>query len=265
MTMKRLPSKQYLILAITLCIITSCKMTGNFAIVKRQHEKGYYIETPSFVKNNDNRTTKVKKLDKQSESEQLVTDNFIASVNDAPFVEKEQEARTIINNNYVSPYSVNAVARDSSKKKIPSAPIKNVQGKAPSSTNNKPSNSPNNTVKENPATNKPSEPQKDDRKLDWVSVTGFILCCAALVIMPFGIVSGIAIKAIAGYLAIFAGLCMIAGIIFSIKGYNRINDKPQKLKGKGYALAGVMLSILFFIACFLAFIYFSYYVFFTMP
>ena len=168
--------------------------------------------------------------------------------------------------NYTPPYIIKAIARDSSKKKLPSAPAKNVPGKLSNSDNNKtPTNSATTKTQANSTDNKSPEPQKDDRKLDWVSVTGLILCCAALAILPFGIVTAVAIKAIAGYLTIFAGLCLIAGIIFSIKGYNRINDKPQKLKGKGFALAGVILSILLFISLFAAFLYFSYYVFFTMP
>ena len=40
----------FILLAIA-CIFTSCKLTGDFAIVKRQHAGGYYIQTPSFKRN----------------------------------------------------------------------------------------------------------------------------------------------------------------------------------------------------------------------
>ncbi|MGD0710536.1 MAG: hypothetical protein ABR968_05085 [Bacteroidales bacterium] len=252
--MKPLFSKQYLLLAIALCIITSCKMTGNFAIVKRQHEKGYYIETPSFVKNIDSRTTQAKKHAKQPETDKPIlnneNDNLIASVNATPSDETAQLAKTITNDDYAPQYAIKFIARDSSKKKAPGKPMKKMP---PTSTN-----SVTNKTPENPTNNKSPELQKEDRKLDWVSVTGFGLCILGLA-LTFAAIS------ITPYLAILAGLCLLAGIIFSFKGYNRISDVKNKLKGKGFALTGLILFALLCIAAFVAFFYFAYYVLFIMP
>jgi len=253
--MKQLFSKQYFILAIALCIITSCKLTGNFAIVKRQHEKGYYIEMPSIVKNNGSITAQAKKQAKQLKTEQSATvdDNFIASVDAMSLVQIEQEAKAITNDNYMRLYTINAIARDSSKKKPPAPPNKNVQGKATNPVNNK--------TQANTTNNKPPEPKKDDRKLDWVSVTGFALCLFALALTPVDIAMIATASGVAAIVGVLAGLCLLTGIAFSFTGFNRISDVAKKLKGKGFALTGVILGTLLFVAAFVGFIIFAYRVF----
>jgi len=254
--MKPLFRIQYFLLAIALCIITSCKMTGNFAIVKRQHGNGYYIQTPSFVKNSDNRTTQIKNSAEQSETDQTATDedNLIASINAMPLAETAQEAKAVTNDTYLPQYALKYVVRDSSKKKT-SAPVnKNAPGK--------PANPITKKTQENPATNKPPEPAKDDRKLDWVSVTGFALCMFALALAPVDIAIAATSGVIAFWLAVFAGLCFLTGLGFSFTGYNRVSDVTKKLKGKGFALTGVILGTILFIAAFVAFIYAAYRVFF---
>ena len=255
MTTKQFSSKQYLLLAITLCIITSCKLTGNFAIVKRQHENGYYIETPSFVPNCDSRTTQVTKNAKKIETKQQLIndDNLMASANANPLAESALQAKTISSEYYSPEYKIKAVARDSSKKKAPVPPNKNVQGKATNHANN---NVPGNTI-----TNKTPEKPKDDRKLDWVSVTGFALCLFALALAPVNIALAATSSGIVAILALLAILCFLTGIAFSFTGYNRVMDVAKKLKGKGFALTGVILGTILFVAAFVGFIIFAYRVF----
>jgi hypothetical protein len=62
-----------------------------------------------------------------------------------------------------------------------------------------------------------------------------------------------------------AGLFLLAGIIFSFKGFKRISDATKKLKGQGFAMTGIVLCALVCIAAFLAFFYAAYWVFFIMP
>lgn len=121
--MKRLISKQSLIFAITLCIITSCKLTGNFAIVKRQHTNGYYIQMPSFVKNSDSKSTPVTKHTKQPETVKIITttdnDSLIASVNTTPLIETAPQAKTITQAkiNYAPQNIIKTITSDIIKRK----------------------------------------------------------------------------------------------------------------------------------------------------
>jgi hypothetical protein len=114
--MKILFSKQNVILAILLCIVASCKLTGDFAVVKRQHSNGYYIQTPSFVKKSDIKTTPVAKHTKQPVDVKTVikpdNDNLIASVNAMPLVETKPQSKTIAQAtiNFASQYNLRTIA-----------------------------------------------------------------------------------------------------------------------------------------------------------
>jgi hypothetical protein len=108
--------------------MTSCKLTGNFAIVKRQHTNGYYIQMPSFVKNSDSKTIKVTKHVTQTEAVKTVvkTDNdyLIASVNATPLIESKPQVKTITQStiNYVPKNNVKIIKSDLVKRKEPHRP-----------------------------------------------------------------------------------------------------------------------------------------------
>ncbi len=94
---KHLFHKQTILLFITFCIFSSCKLTGDFAITKRKHANGYYIETPSFVQNSINKSnhpTKRNHLPEEIETPVLAdSDNTIAtivSINPAEKIKDDQ-------------------------------------------------------------------------------------------------------------------------------------------------------------------------------
>jgi hypothetical protein len=216
--------KQYIILFTTLCIFTSCNLTGNFAIVKRQHTKGYYIQTPSFLQNSNSKTVQLKKkigTAVETASVKEDTENLIASTNSIPLAEVVKPGKIIP--------QVNFNAKQQYNNKI--KPI----GKDTIKKNNSSSETSKKTV---------DKTSDNDKKMDWVSLTAFILCCVGCLLAPFMFFSSIFDYTV---LLDYSICYPLVGIILGFIGKHRTKKNYERLKGKDFAIAAILMGFLYYI------------------
>jgi hypothetical protein len=223
--MKNFFYKQYIILFIALCIITSCKLTGDFVIVKRNHSNGYYIETPSLVQNADCKTTHFNKRIRPLEIENAIINNntkkdIIASINPAPIIEKANSEKTISQMKFCEEpqYLKTPVKGDTVIKKKTHNTFKEL------SDNNK------NLV--------------DVNKYDVFSLLAFILVCIAYLLLPLWFIG---LTGILHRLLTITIYFPLLGIILGFIGLHRIKKNPDILKGKGLAKTAIIIGFLFYI------------------
>lgn len=214
----------FFIILSALSILASCKLTGNFAIVKRQHAGGYYLQIPSFVKNSNSSATQLKKHVRSFEKIKPViisgNDNLIASVSTPPII--GPATHEVVNFDKQS--VVKAIARDTIKKEKVSGSSHHIS--------------------------------KDGKKMDSDSLIAFILICVdyllALMlfinsIAPIGIISGIfSAIFVSNYAVIVALLSPILGIILGFVGKHHINKDPVHLKGIKFARKAIIMGFLIY-------------------
>jgi hypothetical protein len=229
--------KLILFLIILAGVTAGCKLAGDFAIVKRQHATGYYIQTPSFVKKSNKEpisgnfqmfstpTLKSATSENQPTYRERGNTNFQTTEtvdNTKPVVKLEQTAKTIQQTilNDAPQYTIKPIAKDTIKKRS--------------------SHSSHNT-------------SSNGKKMDWVSLTAFILSCSGYLLLPFLFIVSSSNIVIDSFLlgSLFFPLL---GIIFGSKGKRRIKTNPEKYNGIRFAKTAIIMGILYYILGIVAFI-----------
>jgi hypothetical protein len=209
--------------------MTSCKLTGNFAVIKRQHSNGYYIQTPSFVKNSDSKTTSVTKHIKQPEPIKTVikpdNDNLIAATGNSNIPQIYQPKPTIkvyeCTNEKECENKAAKIVRSIINKHTVAFPI----GK----TDDKP-------------------------KVHWAALAGFI--CGLLAPIPY--MFYIILGGTLAYLGIPIILFSFGALFLSSYGLRKINTEPIKYKGRAFAITGLVLGLIVIAVLVVEFLILSY-------
>jgi hypothetical protein len=215
--------KQYIILFIPLCIITSCKLTGDFVVARRNHTNGYYIETPSLVQNKKAKPNPFTKRIQPSEKEKAFikndTENLVASIISTPLIEMTISEKGLSETNVKdeSQYTKTPVKGDTAKK-----------------------NKTINTTKKISHTNAVA----DDKKYDVFSLLAFILVGFAFLLIPLWFVE--MSQQLINLISI-TEIFPLLGIILGFIGLHRVKKEPKKLRGKGFALAAVIMGFAFYV------------------
>lgn len=217
--MKHLFHKQSILIFIAFCIFSSCKLTGDFAIVKRRHTNGYFVTIPSLVEYANNNTSHHKEriYSPQTSEATVHADNIdvIPSKNPIASTEivKQEKALSQSNTNDEPHHMLKPIKDDIIYKGKPQDTGKTVRYIF----------------------------QGHDKIFEWVSITGLI----GNLLVPFFYTN------FGFFLAMF--IFSILALICSFIGFNRFENHPSYFKGKVFAIIGIIFGI-FVVAifCFIA-------------
>ena len=219
---KHLFHKQSILLFIAFCLITSCKLTGDFTITKRKHANGYYIETPSLVQNTVNKSTHQRNrihLSEAIEAPALAdSDNTLARINSIYPFEKTKEEKIFLqaNASNKSSFRIKPIEGDPIYKGTPTDTIKTTHYIFPK------------------------------RQLEGYSLIGFLVSIIDIPLTMAALTNGFI--SIGVFILI---LLQVLSLIFAVVGLYRIRKNGSI--GRGFAVAAVILGCLYLVLMFAAF------------
>jgi hypothetical protein len=230
---------KYLSLFIVVCIISSCKLTGNFAVVKRQHSDGYYLQIPSLIQKNN--TVELKKRNKFYIGKNTICknkpENTTTLNNTSALAETEKPQKKILQSyiNKAPESFLKHNGKDSSKKKTPTDTSKR-------------------TI---------TKPSENIQTTDPFAKAALITSIPPYILLPLSFAVSIFYHGafpdiLIGLLSFSSLILPLLAIIFGIIGLRRIKKNPEKLNGKSLARAAIIVGSLFyvfFIAVVIVFIY----------
>jgi hypothetical protein len=219
--MKHLFCFRNIVLLIVLCSLSSCNLTGDLFVEKRKYTQGYYLAAPSASKKTVHKISHSKKHDRpaQAEAAEPAADNMVVSADPKfyPGITTSDQSSSPPEFNSVPPDTIRSVKAGTKDKMV-----QKVRTLTPE---------------------KPGAP--DEKKTDIFSIVALAAACFSYSLVPLMFVS-MASALMSIFTVIIFGSPLVA-IALGIIGLIWIKRNEDKLKGKKFAIAAIILGGSFYI------------------